>query len=127
MTLGQTTEVMILLKALQWGRVDLNEESFLRKDHQSEPDSRSISSTLSQETLTENSSLTFLLKNLLKLGTLSLNLAPFWICCTSSSISRFMPFSILFDFYLSFLWQKFFALLKFNNYQQSCLTTFKYF
>jgi len=65
---------MILLKALQWGRVDLNEESFLRKDHQSEPDSRSISSTLPQETLTENSSLTFLLKNLLKLGTLSLNL-----------------------------------------------------
>jgi hypothetical protein len=70
MTLGQTTEVMILLKALQWGRVDLNEESFLRKDHQSEPDSRSISSTLPQETLTENSNLTFLLK----LGTLSLNL-----------------------------------------------------
>jgi hypothetical protein len=65
---------MILLKALQWGRVDLNEESFQRKDHQSEPDSRSISSTLPQETLTENSSLTFLLKNFLKLGTLSLNL-----------------------------------------------------
>jgi hypothetical protein len=65
---------MILLKALQWGRVDLNEESFQRNDHQSEPDSRSISSTLPQETLTENSSLTFLLKNLLKLGTLSLNL-----------------------------------------------------
>jgi hypothetical protein len=33
-----------------------------------------ISSTLPQETLTKNSSLTFLLKNLLKLGTLSLNL-----------------------------------------------------